>query len=196
MAVVLGPFSLDRMARAMERVTERLARAAAALEAAGVPYAVIGGNAVASWVARVDPAGVRNTADVDLLLRREDLEEAGKALATAGFVPYELLGIPMFLDGIQGGPRDALHIILAGEKVRPDDLVASPQVSESVLAENSYRVVDLDALVRMKLTSFRDKDRTHLRDFIDVGLLDESWLARVPPVLAPRLQQLFDTPGG
>ena len=27
----------------------------------------------------------------------------------------------------------------------------------------------------MKLTSFRDKDRTHLRDLISVGLVDESW---------------------
>jgi hypothetical protein len=192
----MGPFSLERMVRAVERVKERLKRAAAALEAANVPYAVIGGNAVASWVARVDPAGVRNTADVDLLLHRDDLDAAGEALKGAGFVPYELLGIPMFLDGVQGGPRDALHVILAGEKVRPDDLIASPEVTESVFAENAYRVINLDALVRMKLTSFRDKDRTHLRDFIDVGLIDESWLQSVPAVLAPRLQQLFDTPGG
>src|SRR4051812_48134793 len=54
MAPILGPFSLDRMVRAVERVRERLVRATAALEKAGIPYAVAGGNAVAVWVTRVD----------------------------------------------------------------------------------------------------------------------------------------------
>jgi len=48
----------------------------------------------------------------------------------------------------------------------------------------------------MKLTSFRDKDRTHLRDMIEVGLIDATWVARFPPPLAERLQLLLDTPGG
>jgi hypothetical protein len=64
---------LDRMGRAVEKVRERMVRAARALEQAGVPYAVIGGNAVANGVARVDEAAVRNTQVVDFLLRREDL---------------------------------------------------------------------------------------------------------------------------
>jgi hypothetical protein len=57
-------------------------------------------------------------------------------------------------------------------------------------------VLSLDALVRMKLTSFRDKDRTHIRDLIDVGLVDESWLNRLPGELALRLKRLLDTPEG
>ena len=44
------------MIQAVEAVRERALRATAALAAAGVPYAVIGGNAVAAWVARVDRA--------------------------------------------------------------------------------------------------------------------------------------------
>ena len=78
-APLLHPFSLDRMVRAVEKVRERLLRATAALETANVPYAVIGGNAVAAWVARVDEAAVRNTADVDILLRRDDLPVARAA---------------------------------------------------------------------------------------------------------------------
>src|SRR4051794_8809192 len=39
---------LDRMERAVAKVRERLLRATAALNQAGVPYAVVGGNAVAS----------------------------------------------------------------------------------------------------------------------------------------------------
>ena len=48
---VLHDYLLDRMVLAVEKVRERLSRAAAALEKAGVPYAVIGGNAVAALVA-------------------------------------------------------------------------------------------------------------------------------------------------
>ncbi len=48
----------------------------------------------------------------------------------------------------------------------------------------------------MKLTSFRDKDRVHLRDLLEVGLLDATWLPRLPEVLRERLQELIDTPDG
>jgi hypothetical protein len=183
------------MVRAVEKVRQRLLRAAAALEAAGVPYAVIGGNAVAAWVARVDETAVRNTADVDLLIRRPDLPAATAALARAGFVGCEVAGVPMFLDGPAAGPRDALHVVFAAEKVQPDYALPAPDVGESEQGDN-YRVLALDALVRMKLTSFQDKDRVHLRDLIAVGLVDASWLARLPADLARRLQEILDTPEG
>ncbi len=50
--------------------------------------------------------------------------------------------------------------------------------------------------MRIKLTEYRDKDGTHLRDLIDVGLMDSMWLGKVPPGLADRLRKLLDTPGG
>jgi hypothetical protein len=46
----------------------------------------------------------------------------------------------------------------------------------------------------MKLLSNRDKDRTHVRDLIGVGLIDGTWVAKLPPILAERLQGLLDTP--
>src|SRR5881396_1183621 len=82
----LAPVSWERMIRAVEKVRERLLRAAAALREAGVLYATVGGNAVAAWVSRVDEAAVRNTRDVDILLRRADFEKARRALEAAGFV--------------------------------------------------------------------------------------------------------------
>ncbi len=57
----LHPVSLERMVRAVEKVRDRLRRATAALTAAEIQFAVVGGNAVAAWVARVDEAAVRNT---------------------------------------------------------------------------------------------------------------------------------------
>jgi hypothetical protein len=101
----------------------------------------------------------------------------------------------MFLDGPGAKARDAVHVIFSGEKVRPEYVAAVPDVTESV-SFKSYRVLALEAVVRMKLTSYRDKDKTHVRDMIGVGLVDATWPARYPPELAARLQHLLDTPDG
>jgi Uncharacterised nucleotidyltransferase len=191
--IKLGEISLERMVRAVEKVRDRLLRAAKALDAAGVPYAVVGGNAVAAWVSRVDEAAVRNTQDVDILLRREDLDRAIAAMSAAGFVYRHAASIDMFLDGPDAKARDAVHIVFAGEKVRREYFLPAPDVAESEHA-TEFSVLSLGALVRMKLTSFRDKDRTHLRDMLDVGLIDASWVAKLPSELAARLQELIDNP--
>ncbi len=188
-----GDVSWERMIRAVEKVRERVLRTAAALEKAHIPYAVVGGNAVAAWVSRVDEAAVRNTQDVDILLRRTDLEAAKVAMAEAGFVYRHAASIDMFLDGPGAKARDAVHIIFAGEKVRREYTDPAPDVSENELTE-SFRVLTLESLVRMKLTSFRDKDRTHVRDLLEVGLIDAGWVDRLPTELASRLQILLDTP--
>jgi hypothetical protein len=195
MKTALANFSWQRMIRGAEKVRERLRRAAAALDEAGVPYAVAGGNAVAAWVSRVDEAAARNTQDVAILLRRADLAAATLALQKAGFVRRHVMGVEMFLDGAEAKARDAVHIVLAGEKVRPAYALPAPDVSESEPAD-FFRIVTLEALVRMKLTSFRDKDRTHLRDLLDVGLLDATWVGRFPPELAGRLTAILDNPEG
>src|SRR5438477_10787853 len=92
---------LDRMERAVAKVRERLLRATAALNQIGVVYAVVGGNAVASWVATVDEGAVRNTRDIDLLVRRSDLPAITAALEQAGFVRDEVLDVVMFRDGAE-----------------------------------------------------------------------------------------------
>jgi hypothetical protein len=187
--------SWERMSNAVEKVRQRLLRAASALEQAKIPYAVADGNAIAAWVSRVDEAAVRNTQDVDIILRRTDLPAARKALEQTGFVYRHAASIDMFLDGPDAKARDAVHIVFASEKVRADYASPAPDVSESEETE-TFRLLSLDALVRMKLTSFRDKDRVHLRDLIDVGLIDESWLEKIPQFLRPRLQQLLENPEG
>lgn len=193
MSVVVGPFSIDRAVRAVEKVKERLLRAASSLEAAGLPYAIAGGNAVALWVARVDETAVRNTRDVDLLIRRDDLDAVRKALARAGFVHRHSAGVDRFLDGPKGKPREGVHVIFANEKVREHEPVANPDVLDAEQAEG-FRVLSLKALVQIKLTAFRDKDRVHLRDLIDVGLVDATWLQKLTKVLADRLKQLLENP--
>src|SRR6476619_7793774 len=95
---VISDLAWERMVTAVEKVRARMRRAVQALEQAGIPYAVVGGNAVAAWVSEVDEAAVCNTQDVDILLRRSDLDRAKEALAKAGFIYRHAASIDMFLD--------------------------------------------------------------------------------------------------
>ena len=195
MAVELGEFSWQRMIEAVQAVRERALRATAALERAGIPYAVAGGNAVAAWVSRVDRAAVRNTQDVDILVRRADFAAVKVALEAVGFVHATVMDVACFIDGPQGSPRDAIHLLFAGEKVRESYQLPTADVTERERADD-YHVVALEALVRMKLNSFRRKDQVHLQDLISLGLIDDSWLSRCVPEHAVRLRQLLDDPDG
>ena len=138
----------------MAKVRERLLRATAALEQAEVPYAVVGGNAVASWVATVDEGAVRNTRDIDLLVRRSDLPGVTAVLEGAGFVAGELLDVVMFRDGPEGKPSEAIHLLFSGEKTRPDHLLPAPEI-QTVDDPANFRVITLESLVVMKLMSNR-----------------------------------------
>ncbi|MDA8563109.1 hypothetical protein N9L06_01520 [Mariniblastus sp.] len=191
---------LDRMVLAVEKVRERLKRTAATLEAANIPYAVAGGNAVAAWVAKVEPAAVRNTRDVDIVLRRQDLDAAKVAMGKAGFIFRHVKGIDMFLDGPKSKARDAVHILFAGEKVKADALGVTAEITESertdTEAGTTVSVVSLEALVRMKLIAYRRKDQVHLLDMIDIGIVDATWPERFGGELGDRLQKLLDDPDG
>ncbi len=181
------------MERAVHRVRERLLRSTSALDRAGVPYAVIGGNAVGVWVARVDESAVRNTPNVDLLIRRVDRGSA--ALESVGFRYQPSKGIDAFVDGPDGKARDAVQVNFAGEKVRTEYAESAPDVEPFEIAP-PFRVIPLESLVKMKLTSNRIVDRVHIRDLIGVGLIDASWPDRFSETLAARFRELLATPDG
>ena len=104
-----GEFAFERMFGAMEKVQERLNRVCAALENARVDYCVVGGNAVAAWIATRDEGAIRNTQNVDILLRREDFAAAKAALTAVGFVANEVMDVTIFLDGPDGKPSQGVH---------------------------------------------------------------------------------------
>jgi hypothetical protein len=183
-------FSWERMIAAVDAVRERASRASAALNQSGIPNVIVGGNAVAAWVARVDIEAVRNTKDVDILLRRADFPRAVASLQSVGFVHHNVADVDVFLDGPLGSVRSGIHVLYAEEKVRANDLLPMPDVTESEPGPE-FLVPTLDALVRMKLTSFRLKDKVHLLDLLEVGLIDESWCGRVPAELAERLREII-----
>ena len=56
------------------------------------------------------------------------------------------------------GPFSLERVVNAVEKVRPHEPLANPDVSESEDA-GLFRVISLEALVRIKLTALGDKDR-------------------------------------
>ena len=182
-----------RIERAVQKVKDRQRRVTEALNAAGIPYAVIGGNAVQHWVAQVDESVVRNTRDVDIILRRTDLPRAAEALEPAGFIYRHSRGVSMFLDGPDAKARDAVHVVFAGERVGAESVEPAPDVDQFVMMENA-RTLPLQSLVQMKLTAYRLKDRVHLQDMASVGLIDETWPDRFSPVLAERLRQVLDNP--
>jgi hypothetical protein len=167
---------------AVERVQQRLRKVTAALDAAGIKYAVVGGNAVASWVGRVDQGATRATKDVDILVRRSD--------ATLGFAREDLRDLVLFIDPDEPSKKSGVHLVWAGEKIRPSYTIPSPSVEEAVRDPEGYLVLNLPALVRMKLTSFRDIDRVHIADMLSVGLIDAGCRASLPPELLARLQQV------
>ena len=184
----------DQIVSSVQAVRERLERATQALERAGISCAVIGGNAVYLWMEKHDEGGERNTPNVDLLVNRADLARIKAALESVGFCP-DPDQPDLFRDGPSGSPRTRVRLVFAGEKVRETELLPNPNVacSEQIRA---FQVLALPALVQVKLTAFRTIDKVHLRDMLDVGLIDETWTARYPPELAERLQLIVDTPEG
>lgn len=185
----------QRIENAVEVVRDRMRRVVKALNEAQIPYAIIGGNAVQHWVAQVDESVVRNTRDVDIILNDSDLAAAIEALAKVGFIYRRAASVSMFLDGPGAKARDAVHVLFAGKKVREEYAEPVPDIDEYALIDDA-RTLPLDKLVKMKLTSFRDKDRVHIRDMISIDLIDESWLSKYDDPIRSRLKELLDDPNG
>jgi hypothetical protein len=185
----------ERYIMAMDAITDRLNRITGAFTKMGIPYALVGGQAVALWVTTKDPAAVRTTKDVDILLHRDDLPRAKSAALSIGLDYVMVLDVGMFLERTDPNPRHGVHLIWAGEKVKGECALPSPTIDERQELEPGKFVVLLPGLVRMKLMANRDQDRVHLRDMIDVGLIDRTMLSGLPAELAARLDALLTEAG-
>ena len=190
---ITGEELWNRMERAVEKVNERLRKTVGILEAAQVPYAVVGGHAVRAWVAQVDEAALRTTRDVDILVRPSDLPAMISAMTAAGFFHRNTSGLDMFVEHPDASARDAVHVLLVGNVERGGE--PNPDIEPAARA-NDFRTVELESLVRMKLNANRDKDRVHLRDMISLGMIDWSWLDKYPQQLRLRLKELLEDPDG
>jgi len=177
---------------AMDRVEKRLRQVSAALDAAGIPYAVVGGNAVAAWVSRIDPAATRATKDVDLLVRQSDDARIAVVMRGLGFTRQDLRRLVLFIDPEEPSKRSGVHLVWSDTLIRPSYACPSPSVEEAVRDPEGFAVLDLPALVRMKLTSFRDIDRVHVADLAQVGLVNDAVRDTLPDALKARLAEILD----
>lgn len=179
--------------RAVERVERLLKTVTSALDKAGIPYAIIGGNAVATWIATRDVGAVRATKDVDILLRREDIVRVSEVLAPLGFISAEVSGVPVFMEAADPLPSQGVHVIVANEKVRASSRLAAPDVSLATRSASGYLVLDLLPLINMKLDAFRRSDQVHLEDMLRLGLIDAGVAAFLPEEFRDRLRHIRDT---
>ena len=159
---------------AVDRVEKRLRQVTSALDDAGILYAVIGGNAVATWVGRVNRSATRATKDVGLLVRRSDLDQITQVMQSLNFRREDLRNLVLFLDPDEPDRRSGVYLVWAEELVRPSYQQPAPSVKEAVRDPEGFLVLGMPALVRMKLTSNRPIDQVHIADMVDVGLIDDS----------------------
>ena len=185
----------DRYQMALDAIGQRMQRITAALQQEGVPFAIVGGQAVILWVSTKDPEAVRTTKDVDILVDRSNLPQVRKAGIAAGLEYFEVLGVGMLLERTDPNPKKGVHLLWANEKVRGDNLLPAPATSQVQVLPPGLPVVDLVPLVTMKLQANRNRDLTHLEDFIDVGLIDSTILPQLPPQLAKLLEPLLNKAG-
>ena len=176
----------------MSTVFDRARRFREACDAEGISFNVCGGMAVMAWVASVNTEYIRNTKDVDVIMRPADLERAKVALAKHEFIFADPSGLPMFLDGADGAPKFAVHVILVGER-RPIEPVGVPDFSEGTEdPEYPWPRLALLPLITSKLIASRPHDIAHLCDMARVGLFDRSWRDRLPEPLRERFDRAMD----
>lgn len=175
---------------AVDRVEKLLRKVSKALGKAGILYAVVGGNAVAAWVATVDEGAVRATKNVDLLVRRGDLYAIAEAVHDVGLMPAEVLGVHMLVDRRRPNPKTAVHLILAGELIRPYDEHPAPDLKNIVQARGGFKLLGLPELLRMKLSAFRRVDKVHIVDILSTGMITAAIERKLPPDLRERLNEL------
>lgn len=182
----------DKVFVAEERIERLLMGVTQALDAANIPYAVIGGNAIATWVATVDEGLVRNTKGVDLMLRREDLGRAAAAVLPIGLLADSVGDCPIFLDQADPRPSRGVHVVVASEVIGRQDRRRAPDLGDRVRSERGFWVLDLPSLLYMKLHANRLHDKAHVGDLLQLGLITRDIARTLPRELFERLLKIRD----
>ena len=159
-----------------------------AFATAGLDYRVIGGLAAYLYVEEAAPDAGRLTRDIDVAVRREDLERIAQAVEPFGLQYHHAAGVDMLLQVGEPSARRGVHLLFTGEKVRPEYPEPAPEMRD-FRRLRGIRLIPLPDLVRMKLTSFRAKDEAHLKDLDEAGLITPEIEAGLSPLLRERLSR-------
>jgi hypothetical protein len=166
-----------------------------ALASENIPHELIGGLAVLIHVEEANPEHSTLTRDVDLMVRRADLERIKDVAARNGFRFRHTAGLDMLLYGETDSARNAVHLIFSGEKVRSNQATPNPPIQpvKKAIHAREVFVMPVADLVRMKLSSYRDKDRVHIRSMDASGLITADIEKALPTELQSRLQHVRET---
>jgi hypothetical protein len=176
--------------RHVEQLFDTVRRLARALDQARIEYRVIGGLAVFFHVSERDPLAARSTRDVDVAVDRAQLDAIIEAVRPFGFAYRHVAGVDMLLNAQEPKARSAVHLIFVREKVRPDYLEPVPGFSTPVRTTEGVLLAPVADLIRMKLTSYRLKDRVHIQDLDAVGLVTPEVEAQLSEALRQRLREV------
>jgi hypothetical protein len=143
----------------------------------------VGGVAVFLHINELDPLAARLTRDVDVAIDRRDLDAV---VATAGNHGFSYLDAAW----VGEGRRSTVHFLFIGEKARPNHSEPVPGFSSPIVTKEGILLAPVADLVRMKLTSFRLKDKVHLIDLDSVGLITPEIEQALPEALRARLDQV------
>jgi hypothetical protein len=160
------------------------------MEKHGIPYCIVGGHAVYLHVDPLDVNHARCTPDLDVAIERADWERAKSAAEASGFQVAE--------DGAlretnQRTNHPAVHFLFVRERVRPEHLEPVPDFPAPVWTSDGIPIAPLADLVRMKLTSYRLKDKVHVQDLDSVGLITPEIEATLSEPLRTRLTEVRAT---
>ena len=163
-----------------------------ALDAQQIPYELVGGMAVLVHVEEANSEHSTVTRDVDLMVNRVDLGRIKEAAAAGGFRFRHTAGVDMLIHGPAESARNAVHLIFSGEKVRPNQATENPPIDPEpkLVQGKEVMVVKVADLIRLKLSSFRDKDRVHVRGMDSAGLITTVVEEGLPAELVVRLRQV------
>jgi len=181
-----------------ERVFElmgTLQRLSLPLEQAGVPHELVGGLAVFLHVENADSTHSSLTRDIDIMIRREDLPRVVAIAADYGFRFRHSAGMDMLLFGETTSARNAVHLLYEGEKVKATQLESHPRIHpvRAALHGQDFQVIPVLDLLRMKLSSWRDKDRVHVRGMDAAGLITSEVEQELSAELLARLRHVRET---
>ena len=169
-----------------------LHRIAGTLEAGHIPYEVVGDLAVLIHVEEASPEHSSLTRDVDLMVRREDLDRTKEIVARNGFRFRHVAGVDMLICGEADSAKNAVHLVFSDEKIRPDHLAPTPSIAprRKHIHGRDVLVIPVADLLLMKLTSFRLKDQVHIKSLDSAGLINAEVEQTLTPELAARLRHI------
>jgi len=176
----------------VEQLFEKMRRITSALNSAGIQYRVVGGIGIFLQISPASPEKARMTDDIDLAVHRADLERIRKVAERVGFHYRHAAGVDMLVDEAESRPRSEIHFVFALEKVRAGDLEPIP-FSDGNQTEDGILIASVPDLLRMKLTSFRLKDKVHIQDMDGAGLITPEIEQSLTKALRERLQEVRET---